>query len=223
MATQTQRVIKSNDSATKSWEIPNIDGPVSGRGRSKSAKPPTAAQLQKLQKDAWSQAFAEGKKEGIEKGYKDGLQNAQQEIKTKLQIIQDLIEHLAEPVAELDENVQGLIVQLSLQIAKHLVRREFKQEPGEIIAVVREALSSLPLSSRRPHIYLHPEDAELVKSALSIADNDNNWEIHDDLMMTRGDCRVETDASLIDASLDAKLSSIAANILGGERDSDTTV
>ena len=85
--------------------------------------------------------------------------------------------------------------------------------------MVRQGLSALPVASSSPRIYLHPEDAELVRSALSVSD-DTSWRIEEDLLMMRGDCRIETESSHIDASVDAKLSAIAAQLLGGERGSD---
>ena len=88
------------------------------------------------------------------------------------------------------------------------------------MAVIREAIKVLPLSSRHITIYLHPEDAELVKSALSVREEDRKWSIEEDLASLRGDCRIETETSVIDASIENRLSAIAANILGGSRDTD---
>ena len=88
------------------------------------------------------------------------------------------------------------------------------------MAVVREGLAALPISARKPRIYLHPEDAQLVRSALSLREAEHDWRIEEDLLMLRGDCRIETESSRIDASIDARLSAIAANLLGGERGTD---
>jgi flagellar biosynthesis/type III secretory pathway protein FliH len=38
--------------------------------------------------------------------------------------------------------------------------------------------------------------------------------------LVRGDCRVETESSYIDASIEARLSAIAANMLGDDRRHD---
>ena len=153
-------------------------------------------------------------------GDNQGLQEAQEKLNEKINLFQGLLDLLARPLRELDDEVETNIVALALQIARHLIRRELKSEPGEIVAVVREGLTALPVSARNPRIYLHPEDAELVRSTLSLNDEEHNWRIEEDLLMLRGDCRIETETSRIDASIDARLSAIAANILGGDRDTD---
>jgi flagellar assembly protein FliH len=41
-----------------------------------------------------------------------------------------------------------------------------------------------------------------------------------DPLQTRGGCRVLTDTSQIDASVEARLNAVIAHVLGGERSSD---
>lgn len=213
-------VIDKDTASFETWQAPLVEGPISGKIDESPSKPPTAREMQALQKEAYDEGFNLGREEGREKGYQEGLREGQAALQDKNQILEHLLEQLAEPFKQLDDDVEQGIVELTIQIARHLVRRELKAEPGEIVAVVREGLSALPISSSSPRIYLHPEDAELVRSALSVSDDDTSWRIEEDLLMMRGDCRIETESSHIDASVDAKLSAIAAQLLGGERDSD---
>lgn len=215
-----RHVNDKNITGIRAWQAPIVEGPITGKNDA-PGKPPTVKQMQILQKDAHDEAFASGRKEGLEKGYVEGKQQAQAQLNAHIEMFQRLMSQLAAPLQELDDDVEKNIVALTIQIARHLVRREMKLEPGEIVAVVREALAALPVSATRPRIYLHPEDADVVRSALSIADDENSWRIEEDLLMTRGDCRVETESSLIDASVDARLSAISAKLLGGKRDSDS--
>ncbi len=219
MTLPVRNTAKEDLSAVHAWEAPVVEGPITGKN-DYPGKPPTARQIQLLQKDAYNEAFASGRKEGLEKGYQDGKQQALARLDAQIKMFQNLMVQMAAPLQKLDDEVEHNIVALTIQIARHLVRREMKVEPGEIVAVVREALSVLPVSALRPRLYLHPEDAEVVKTALSITEDENSWCIMEDLSMTRGDCRVETESSLIDASVDARLSAISAKLLGGERDSD---
>ncbi len=220
MTSLFRNAAKENISKIRNWEAPIVEGPITGKNNY-TGKPPTARQIQILQKDAYDEAFASGHKEGLEKGYRDGDRQAQARLNAQIEMFQNLMTQLAAPLQKLDDDVENNIIALTIQIARHLVRREMKAEPGEIVAVVREALGVLPVSAPRPRIYLHPEDAEVVRIALSIADDENGWRIVEDLSITRGDCRVETESSLIDASVDARLSAISVKLLGGERDSDS--
>jgi len=45
-------------------------------------------------------------------------------------------------------------------------------------------------------------------------------EIKEDPTLARGGCKVETDTSQIDASMESRIAEIAAEVLGGERRDD---
>ena len=109
---------------------------------------------------------------------------------------------------------------LSTAVAKQIVRREIKTDPGQIIAVVREAISALPVAAREIKLRLHPEDAALVKQSISIPEGEQRWRIIDDPVLSRGDCKVETESSRIDATVDQRVAEIAAALFGGEREAD---
>lgn len=220
MSSQGGRIIDEEAQAFDTWQAPIVEGPISAKLDEAPSQPPTAGALQALQKEAYKEGYELGRKEGKSAGFNEGLSEAKMKTEQQLQTLHQLFNKLAEPLHKLDEEVEQNLVELTIQIARHLVRREFKIEPGEIVAVVRGALSALPTSARNPRIYLHPEDADLVRNALSVGDEDSGWRIEEDLLMMRGDCRVETESSLIDASIEAKLSAIAARLLGGERGSD---
>ncbi|MFT5134846.1 MAG: flagellar assembly protein FliH [Gammaproteobacteria bacterium] len=219
MGSRVRNTNEKNVTEIRIWQAPLVEGHIAG-SNDILGKPPSAKQMQALQKDAYDEAYASGRQEGLEKGYEEGNQQAQAKLNAQIVTFQSLLAQLAKPLQKLDDDIENNIVALTIQIARHLVRREMKAAPGEIVAVVREALGVLPVSVSNPRIYLHPEDAEVVRTALSISDDEGSWRIMEDLSMTRGDCRVETESSLIDASVDARLSAIAAKILGGDRGSD---
>ncbi len=126
------------------------------------------------------------------------------------------MQSLVNPYEEFDERVENEITSLAIQMSKQLIRRELKADAGQVVGVVKEALTALPSSSQNIKLFLHPEDAELVKSALSLED-EARWEVVEDPVITRGGCRVETDVSTIDATIENRLLAIIAQALGDER------
>ena len=66
-------------------------------------------------------------------------------------------------------------------------------------------------------MHLHPDDAALVREALSPAEGDLAWIIVEDPLITRGGCRVTTDNSQIDATAEARLNTVISAIAGDER------
>tara|TARA_R110002072_G_scaffold14582_8_gene60158 strand:+ start:11173 stop:11859 length:687 start_codon:yes stop_codon:yes gene_type:complete len=201
------------------WQEPQVQGKIASEFDG-GVRPPTANEMQSLHKDAYDEGFNMGRKEGRSQGYKEGRDQAELESQELFQKLRDILNSLADPISLLDDEIENSIAELTLSIARQLVRREIKTEPGEIVAVVREAVRALPLSARKPTIYLHPEDIQLVRNALSVGEDEKSYRFEEDLLLTRGDCRVETESSNIDASIEARLSAIAINMLGDERQHD---
>lgn len=191
----------------QAWQPPLVgDGAHASHGISVL----TAKQIEQVQQAAHDEGFAAG--------YAEGLASVRAPLEAVLAA-------LAEPLAELDESVMQELVSLITAVTRQLVRRELKTEPGEIVAVVREALSALPSAARKVRVHLHPEDAALVRAALSLNDTEAEeqgpvWRVLDEPVQARGGCRVVSDTSQIDASVEARLAAVVARMLGGERESD---
>ena len=219
MSNLKHRIITAKDANEYvEWQVPHVQGVISSEHD--GVRPPTANEMQALHKDAYDEGFNMGRKEGRSQGYKEGREQVELESQELFQRLGDIFKSLADPVSLLDDEIEYSIAELTLSIARQLVRREIKTEPGEIVAVVREAVKALPLSARKPTIYLHPEDIQLVRNALSVGEDEKSYRFEEDLLLTRGDCRVETESSNIDASIEARLSAIAINMLGEDRRHD---
>lgn len=174
---------------------------------------PTAEQLEEIQNQAWQ--------EGFEQGRREGLRSAEQEIDERIKCLDRLLGHLAAPFREVDREVEEQLVRLALIVARHLVRREIKADPGQIVGVIREAMGMLPVAAGTLQIELHPEDAALVRDVLNLAEEgEHSWRIHEDPTLTRGGCRISNTTSRIDATVEGRLNQVIATVLGGERAAD---
>jgi flagellar assembly protein FliH len=78
----------------------------------------------------------------------------------------------------------------------------------------------LPVAARNVRLALHPEDAALIREALSVGDDNQHIQLIEDPVQSRGGCKVLTDTSQIDASVESRLNAIIANVLGGLRSTD---
>lgn len=138
--------------------------------------------------------------------------------------LRSIIELLSEPLKELDDGIVNQLSQLSMTVAKQVVRRELHTEEGEIVGIVREAMTALPASSRKIILNIHPDDAELVRNAFSLNDETESeelrWKLIEDPMLTRGGCKISSENSSIDATVEGRLNRIINTLLGGERESD---
>ncbi len=154
------------------------------------------------------------------RGYMEGLQQGQKEIRQQVEYLQSIMATLAMPLPGVDDQVVHEMAELCMAVVRQMVRRELKTSPDEIVAVVKEAVGMLPLSSGEIHLELHPEDAALVRHALGEPGNATNWRIVEDPLLTRGGCRVQTRVSRIDATVETRLNATIAAVMGGERQVD---
>lgn len=201
------KVIRGDQVDTcQSWLAPDVQRKGAGRGLL------TAGQMEALQEQARQEGFAQGLQEGRAAGA--------EQICALTSQLDALFKALQEPFAELDEAVEEQLVRLSMLVAKQLVRRELKTDPAQIIAVVREALAAMPVASRELQLVLHPDDVTMVREALSMHDEGQRIRIVEDPVQTRGGCRVLTETSQIDATVESRLNAVIASILGGERCTD---
>jgi len=196
----------------------------------------TVEEIEAMQKQAYDEAFEQGRKQGYEDGLKQGYEKGHQQgfetghksgyeesqhlLQKQVSELNGLLEALAEPFKQLDDEVEQQLIKLVIAIARQIIRREIKLDPGQIVAVIREAVNVLPLASQKITLNLHPEDAELVRSILKLDENPPPWRLQDNPLITRGGCTVETEVSTVDASLEKRLSSVIATMLGDERQQD---
>jgi flagellar assembly protein FliH len=200
---------KEELSGIESWSLPEVSLPAQ---REAAARPLTARQIEELQQQAREEGFQQGRREGLEAGRK--------EILARVHELESLMQTLARPLEQLDGQIEQELVSLALAVARQLVRRELKADPGQVLAVLREAMAALPVAARNVRLHLHPEDAALVREALALNDAERGWKIVEDPVLTRGGCKVSSDTSQIDASVERRLQTAIANVLGGERESD---
>ncbi len=171
-------------------------------------------------REGYDKGFQQGYREGREQGEKEGLEEGRQSLNAEIDHIKQIMDQLAEPLSQLDGQVEQALVDLAMTVARQLVRRELKTDPGQIVAVVRESLSLLPVSQRTATLTMHPEDAELVRSALHLDQVSVPWQIVEEPLISRGGCRVETEVSRIDATVESRMAAVIATALGNERSLD---
>lgn len=193
----------------ENWSLPEVHRAGS---REAAARPLTARQIEEVQQQAREEGFQQGRREGLEAGKKD--------IRARVRELEALMQTLAKPLEQLDAQIENELVQLALAVAKQLVRRELKADPGQVLAVVREAMAALPLAARNVRLHLHPEDAALVRDMLALGDSERGWQIVEDPVLSRGGCKIGSDTSQIDASVERRLHTVIANVLGGQRETD---
>lgn len=201
----------NNDSAS-AWSMPVVDGPSVVSRQQKL----TVSQLEQIERAAFEEAYAKGHAAGLAAAQAEEQMKLDQ-LTQKLARVDGMLNTLARPLAEMDAEVERELLALASTLAKHLVRRELKTDPGQIVGVIRETVALLPVATRDVRVHLHPEDAALVREKLAAPQAERAWTIVEDPVLTRGGCRVTTDTAQIDARVESRLGAVMSAMLGDER------
>ena len=191
----------ANETPT-AWDVPAIE-------LSNEEPLVTAGDLEALQQEAYNEAFEKGRAEGLAAG--------EAAVKERAERFDELLQALAKPFDRLDETVEKQLVELAVAVVRQLFRREIRVEPTHVIGVVREAIQLLPIASQNVQVHLHPEDATLIREALSPAEGELAWGIVEDPLITRGGCRVTTENSQVDATAESRLQAVITAVAGDQR------
>jgi len=195
------------------WELPPIDGPVVARRR-------RGADLDVIEREAWDKGYADGHDAGIAAARQE-QQAALSEIDRRVQQLGSILEFMSSPLAEVDAQVQRQLALLAGAIARQVVRRELKIQPDDIVGVIRDTVSLLPVTGRDVRVHLNPDDAQLVRSRLTEVSSERAWSITEDPILPRGGCRVTSENSTIDAQVEQRVGAAIAAVLGDERSAAT--
>jgi flagellar assembly protein FliH len=199
-----------NVATVEAWNAPQMEGVATGR------RPRTVREMQAAEEAVWQNVREEARAEG--------LAAARAEIDARVAQLDEqsrrlgaLLDLQARPLARLDAEIEQQLAELAVAIARQLLRRELKVDPSQVIAVVRETVGLLPAAARDVRVIVHPEDAALIREKLVTPQTQNAWQLVEDPMLARGDCRVATDTALIDARVENRLAAAIATLLGDER------
>ena len=150
-------------------------------------------------------------------GYEEGLKKAEQVLNEYKSSLDSILEALLKPLKEIDEEVIQAITQLSISISKQIIRRELQINSEQVVAIVKEAIKLLPLDKNRLIIHLNPRDMNIIRKVFNNDDIADNYTLMEDPSIEAGGCKIATEDSSIDATVESQIAQIATNILGSQR------
>jgi flagellar assembly protein FliH len=195
--------------------LPNVDGPIVGLRRDATSRT-RDAEATRASDSARQAEMERGYEAGVTAGRAE-LQKQNDALAAQVARLDGILNQLARPLPTLEGEVEQQLVLLALAVGKQLARRELKADPGQIAALIREAVGRLPAAARDVRVHLHPEDAAVVAQRLASAGQDRAWSVVEDPTLTRGGCLVRSDNSQIDARLESRVNAMVSTMLGEER------
>ena len=174
-------------------------------------QPLTLEELESIRQEAYNEGFAAGEKDGFRSTTLKVRQEAEAALSVKLASLERLMGSLFEPIAEQDSQIEKSMVGLVEHITRQVIQRELVLDSSQIESVMREALKLLPLGVGNVRLHINPQDFEQVKALRER--HEETWRILEDAALQPGGCRVETEYSRIDATVETRISQIMAQLL----------
>lgn len=205
---------KESLSAYQRWELASFNEiPNETRKETCPAPSVSAAELAQLREEARAQGYSEGMASGLEEGraegFAQGLAEGREQARQQAAHLQTIASEFGDAVTGANEQIAGDLLELGLDLAKAMLKTALQVKPELVLPIVSEAIRYLPTVKQPAMLFLHPEDARIVREHLADELEKSGWRLAEDPIMERGGCRVETATNQIDASTSLRWQRIA--------------
>ncbi len=163
-------------------------------------------------KQSKEEGYEAGFLEGKAAGYAEGRNTAEFEVKEEVLHLQTLLSNLTQDLHAMQQHIANDLLAMAITTSKKMTAQALEIKPELIVPIVQEAIQQLPYSVQQPRLFLHPDDAKIVRTHLSDQLIQENWSIREDDQLTRGGCRIVTNGSEIDATIESRWQKILAAI-----------
>ncbi|MBQ4854384.1 flagellar assembly protein FliH [Rhodanobacter sp. B2A1Ga4] len=185
------------------WELPNVGTRPTVTPAANAMPQPTVRELAALEQQA--------REEGYAAGHAEGAAAAQQQLRQRMAELNALYDAAARPLQVLDEQTGQELARLAMVVAQRVIAHELQLSPALVIQAVRQAAAALPAATRELRVHLHPADLALLRESGAA---ESHWQLLADPALSRGDCRLESERSRLDARVETRLAAMIDAVLG---------
>lgn len=147
-------------------------------------------------------------------GYQEGLEQA----KADIEEVRGTLTEFMGASQKVFDYIAPSLMEISLDIAKKIIKQEIEQNPSLILSNIAEVLRGLSREENKITLKVNPVQAALVKSEvpeiLSTAGLDARVMVIPDDGIMEGGCIVQTANGVIDATIETQLSVISEALRG---------
>ena len=165
--------------------------------------PLTLEELESIRQEAYNEGFATGEKEGFHSTQLKVRQEAEVALNARVASLERLMSSLLAPLAAQDQQLEKAMVGLVEHMTRQVIQRELKTDSRQIEQVLREGLKLLPMGAENIRLFINPQDFDQIKALRER--HDEHWKIVEDESLQPGGCRIETEHSRIDASIETRI------------------
>lgn len=147
-------------------------------------------------------------------GYKEGLARAAQDIEN----LKNSITSFMSAPREVFEYIAPDILEISVDIARKIVKKEIEQNPEIIFSNILDVLRNVSKNESKITVYVNSQQVSMVKESigqiLSITGLDAKINILADDTIELGGCILKTNNGIIDATIETQIEIIKESLKG---------
>ncbi len=145
------------------------------------------------------------KESAAKEGYRTGLEEAKQDIET----LREHISNFVSAKREVFEYIAPDILEISVDIARKIIKKEIEQDPETILGMILEVMDNLSKDETKITIKVNPMQSDLVREelpkVLTQRGVDARINVMADENMESGGCLIQTSNGIIDAGLETQI------------------
>jgi flagellar assembly protein FliH len=143
---------------------------------------------------------------------------ASDEVDRMRRLVQAILSGFARQRRELLGELQPYVVRIAVEVARRIVQRELRTDPGMVSRTVGSALEEVATVAET-RVRVHPLDAQVLQATIReivpTPDEAASLKIVPDGSIERGGCVVESDRGIVDARLQTQFEEMQARLLDG--------
>jgi flagellar assembly protein FliH len=151
---------------------------------------------------------------GLEQGRREAFAAAAAQRQSQAQSIARVLADLRARFGELESQGADALLDLALEIAKQVVRREIQIRRDAVLPALREAVAMVIDQQAHPRVHMNPQDFEAIRADLDADGLFKGCRFIPDAQVSPGSCRVETGLSEIDARIATRWRRVVTEALG---------
>jgi flagellar assembly protein FliH len=173
------------------------------------------------QRDGYDVGLEQGRTEGLEtghaegmaRGYEEGRQQALAELETAVKPVDAMLRALKKLKTEYRNAQRNEVVDLVGKIARQVIRAELALQPVQMLALVDEALASMPPTRDDVEVLLNPEEMKRIQEL--DPKRAKKWNLLPDPSLEPGECRVKAGDHEVDAGCQNRLAACMEQVREG--------
>lgn len=158
--------------------------------------------------------FEQGRSEGLRQGREEGRSEGRREFELAAQPLQQISERVEQYLGELEHKRRQELLELVKKVSQQVIRCELTLHPTQLLALVEEALTSMPGEPDDVQVLLSPEEYARIKAVAP--ERAASWKLVADERLALGECRVVTAQAEADVGcqqrLDACIDTLAEHL-----------